>query len=227
MSIPALDSLSSLRDQFDSLLEDYLTCLCDYQTARASLNTALKDGYFHLAKAKLALGPSRLSQNSYNLAGKPADTIVSICPVSTPSKPSPEDSATSPLIPPTNLSYSILKRDPPTPPSPNSTAEPTPSQLRHRPAPTSPPASSTSTRSLPEPASPARRHAAPSPLHQFSAFPPPSLRSSASSFGRALGAAALVVEAEGKVREAARQVKRKRREVERAEKTEGKGGEQG
>lgn len=57
----------------------------------------------------------------------------------------------------------------------------------------------------------------PSPLAQFSALPPPALRASATSFGRAAGVAVGIVDAAARVRDCARQVKRARRELERRE----------
>ncbi|BGP39756.1 hypothetical protein JCM10449v2_003707 [Rhodotorula kratochvilovae] len=72
----AAPSLSSLRDSLDRLLEDYLAHLAQYESARARLHSHLKDGYFDLAKAKLAIGPARVSPQSYDLAEKDARLVV-------------------------------------------------------------------------------------------------------------------------------------------------------
>lgn len=60
----------------------------------------------------------------------------------------------------------------------------------------------------------------PSPLAQFSALPPPSLRAAATGFTRATDAAVRVVDAEARVRDCARRVKRARRDVDRRVKEE-------
>jgi hypothetical protein len=59
-----------LREELDRLLEDYLTLLDSYQTFQASLQRDLKQGYFNIAKSKLALGPERLSQRNWDLKEK-------------------------------------------------------------------------------------------------------------------------------------------------------------
>ncbi|GAA5861016.1 hypothetical protein JCM8547_008007 [Rhodosporidiobolus lusitaniae] len=223
MSAPP--SLASLRDSLDSLLQDYLDALSDYQRAREQLNSALKDGYFHLARAKLALGPTRVGQNSYDLAEKEAQRVVSIAPA-TSARIKGDESTT------TLLSYTVDTRSPtllptagessPSPPSSSS-------QLRQRLVPSSTPFTPSAT---PPPSSPSEEppstpkpsHPPPSPLHQFSAFAPPALRQSASAFEKVTEAAAKVVQAEGRVRDKARGVKKARREVASREVVEGERG---
>ena len=69
---------TKLLDQLDRLLEDYLTLLDSYQTVQASLQSNLKQGYFNLAKSKLALGPDRLSQKNWDLKQKESLVEVSV-----------------------------------------------------------------------------------------------------------------------------------------------------
>ena len=95
-------SLSTLRDAVDSLLEEYLAALDAYQSARATLHGHLKhvrrplplslslsllaldlsdprphtQGYLDLARAKLALGPGRVSPRCYDLSDSAAQLGV-------------------------------------------------------------------------------------------------------------------------------------------------------
>ncbi|GAA5943613.1 hypothetical protein JCM3775_005827 [Rhodotorula graminis] len=69
-------SLSSLRDAVDALLESYLAALDAYQSARAQLEAHLKRAHLDLARAKLALGPSRVSPRSYDLSDHAAQLGV-------------------------------------------------------------------------------------------------------------------------------------------------------
>ncbi|GJN89096.1 hypothetical protein Rhopal_002070-T1 [Rhodotorula paludigena] len=73
---PRRRPLAALRDDLDSLLEDYLSALDDYQHARTTLQQHLKDGYFDLARAKVALGPTRVGPASYDLAERASERIV-------------------------------------------------------------------------------------------------------------------------------------------------------
>ncbi|GAA5825781.1 hypothetical protein JCM11251_000366 [Rhodosporidiobolus azoricus] len=215
-------SLTTLRDSLDTLLEDYLSALSAYQAAQATLHAALKDGYFHLARAKLALGPGRVSERSYDLGANEAQTIVTVSPIASFNTLSEgtqsekedgekevegeEEPSSSAL-----LGFSVGPRPTPAPPLETNVGKPPSSLSRRRPAtPSSPPEPSTA---LDPPSPPAPK----SPLHQFSPLPPPSLRQSASCFSAVVRASAAVVEAERRVRDRAREVKRKRREVERGE----------
>lgn len=60
-SLPALDEL-------DDLLVEYLEAVELYQLAQERLAAELKGGFFELSRAKLALGPLRLSQRGYDLS---------------------------------------------------------------------------------------------------------------------------------------------------------------
>ena len=55
----------------------------------------------------------------------------------------------------------------------------------------------------------------PSPLTQFAALPPPALRVSATAFTQAVQVAVGIVDAEARVRECARRIKRARKEIDR------------
>ncbi|GAA5906428.1 hypothetical protein JCM5296_000454 [Sporobolomyces johnsonii] len=181
-------SLESLHLELDTLLEDYLALVDSYQLHRQSLHDALKQGYFHLAQSKLALSPTRVGQASYHLGQRDASVGISITAAE------PDDSA---------LSWSLERRAPPTPPEESSSSHAS-SRLRHRAA-------------VPSSSSPPPSKPAPvpvSPLLQFAALPPPSLRAAAASFERVVEATAGVVEAEQRLRAAARRVKRCRRRVE-------------
>ncbi|GAA5941552.1 hypothetical protein JCM1841_000533 [Sporobolomyces salmonicolor] len=179
-------SLRPLRLELDTLLEDYLALLDSYQLRRQALSDALKQGYFHLAQSKLALGPARVGQASYHGGQRDACVGVSLAAA--------EHAEGA-------LSWALERRTRPTPPEQPSAQ--VSSQLRHR----APPASSS-----PAPPEPARAPA--SPLLQFAALPPPSLRAAAASFERVVEATAGVVEAEQRLRDAARRVKNGRRRVE-------------
>ncbi|GAA6027406.1 hypothetical protein JCM8097_007837 [Rhodosporidiobolus ruineniae] len=228
----ASPSLTALQDALDLLLEDYLDTLTQYQAAREQLNTALKQGHFHLAKAKLALGPARVGERSYDLTEHPAQLVAVVSPASSAATAASEGEEKEGA--PALLSYTVEKRLPrPAPPAGeeekqnalSSLAPSSSSGLRQRlpPSSLSPPSSSPDSDdgSPPKPRPPP-----PSPLHQFSPLPPPSLRSSASAFEDAVRAASRVVELEGQVRERARGVKRARRAVEVARKAEGATGEE-
>ncbi|GAA5859898.1 hypothetical protein JCM1840_001787 [Sporobolomyces johnsonii] len=179
-------SLQSLHLELDTLLEDYLALVDSYQLHRQSLHDALKQGYFHLAQSKLALGPTRVGQASYHLGQRDASVAVSLTAAE------PDESA---------MSWSIERRAPPTPPEESSSSHAS-SRLRHRasvPSSSSPPPPKPAPTPAPVPVS---------PLLQFAALPPPSLRAAAASFERVVEATAGVVEAEQRLREAARRVKR-------------------
>jgi len=105
-------SLSTLRDAVDSLLQEYLAALDAYQSARATLHDHLKhvrrpppllplslpallaldlsnprphtQGYLDLARAKLALGPGRVSPRSYDLSDSAAQLGVCALSLSLP-----------------------------------------------------------------------------------------------------------------------------------------------
>lgn len=57
----------SALDHLDQLVEDYLALLDEYRSLHARLELDLKRGHLNLAKAKLALGPTRVSSNSWDL----------------------------------------------------------------------------------------------------------------------------------------------------------------
>ncbi|BGP47861.1 hypothetical protein JCM10450v2_003726 [Rhodotorula kratochvilovae] len=176
----AAPSLSSLRDSLDRLLEDYLAHLAQYESARARLHSHLKDGYFDLAKAKLAIGPARVSPQSYDLAEKDARLVVSVALASSLA-PADGDEASDPAFVASredaaapSLSWAVLPRPAAATPAPSAPL-PSASGLRQR-----LPSSSSSAVPQAEDAPPALR-SPPSPLTQFSPLPPPSLRASAAA----------------------------------------------
>ncbi|GAA5967654.1 hypothetical protein JCM3765_005841 [Sporobolomyces pararoseus] len=211
-----------LLDQLDQLLEDYLTLLDSYQTLQASLQSNLKQGYFNLAKSKLALGPHRLSQKNWDL--KQNDSLVEILIESenvedgtTTTEDKDQEQQTSSTKLPSKLSWSLQPRASPLPLSiPSSDTSP-PSTLRQRntttesiePTKAEPP---TPTRTLESKSinstdsSPAASPI-PSPLSQFSAFPPPPLRSAAKDFDRVVSDVVKVVEMERKLRGLGKEIK--------------------
>ncbi|GAA6012972.1 hypothetical protein JCM10207_008399 [Rhodosporidiobolus poonsookiae] len=218
--------LSVLEDRLDALLQHYLDTLDQYQSTQAALHSHLKQGYLHLAKSKIALGPLRVSQDSYDLSEKAAQRVVSIAPSSSSLSLA---TAGGDDAPPSLLSYAVVER-PPAPAASSSSSDgegdsaPASSTLRQRPSATR--ASSLPSDPAPSPSPKPKPPPTPSPLAQFSPLPPLPLRLAASSFARVAEAAARVVESEGRVREAARGVKRARREVERRRREE-EGGEGG
>ncbi|KAG0146396.1 hypothetical protein CROQUDRAFT_722871 [Cronartium quercuum f. sp. fusiforme G11] len=82
-------------DTLDDLLESHLNTLDLYMNDYQILETQLKKAFFDLAKAKLALGPNRVGQNSYDLTPKAAIKRVCISTVgaSNSQAASTEDSA--------------------------------------------------------------------------------------------------------------------------------------
>ncbi|GAA5997813.1 uncharacterized protein JCM10292_006832 [Rhodotorula paludigena] len=258
---PLRRPLAALRDDLDSLLEDYLSALDDYQRARTTLQQHLKDGYFDLARAKVALGPTRVGPASYDLAERASQRIVSIAPVaangvasavfvsvdaegtSAEGKSALHDSAEGddPSASTSTLRFALeLRPAPPPPPVAGDTeavganaehgVDGRGSSLRQRRPPSrssSPsradqaPSASSPQRAPSPPAAATASPAVPSPLAQFSPFPPAPLRSSAASFVRAAEACVALVGLERRVRECARRVKRGRREVALAERERG------
>jgi len=67
---------STTLDELDSLLEEYLSLVDNYQSLQLSLESCLKSAYFNLAKSKIALGPHRLSQKGWDLKQK--DSFVQV-----------------------------------------------------------------------------------------------------------------------------------------------------
>ncbi|GAA5991470.1 hypothetical protein JCM5350_001623 [Sporobolomyces pararoseus] len=220
---------TEILDQLDQLLEDYLTLLDSYQTVQASLQSNLKQGYFNLAKSKLALGPDRLSQKNWDLKQK--ESLVEVLidsqqvedDTTTIREKDQEQQSSS------NLNWSLQPRASPLTPSVPSLVESTPSTLRQRNTTTTatitkstgmtkaetplppPPTSlsepkSKSIDSLPD-SSPTASHRIPSPLSQFSAFPPPPLRSAAKDFETVLSEVVKVVEIERKLRILGKEIK--------------------
>ncbi|GAA6012332.1 hypothetical protein JCM11491_007096 [Sporobolomyces phaffii] len=59
---------TELLDALDSLVEEYLAVLDSYQALQSQLQRDLQAGHLDLARAKLALGPDRLSQRNYDLS---------------------------------------------------------------------------------------------------------------------------------------------------------------
>ncbi|BGO93867.1 hypothetical protein NBRC10512_006123 [Rhodotorula toruloides] len=213
-------TLAELKDALDDLLEDYLDTLSAYQQARDLLSSHLKTGYFDLARAKVALGPGRVGQSSYDLGENESLRVVTIEGEEEVS----QDKGVKENGRISCLRYLLDLR----PASPESardvdSSSNSPATLRRRttaadgrPDPSTPDTTSSS--------APTRTRPHVSPLAQFSAFPPPALRSSADAFGNAVEAAVRCVECEARVRDRAREVKRMRKRVERAEK-EAMGGE--
>ncbi|GAA6048889.1 hypothetical protein NBRC10513_003130 [Rhodotorula toruloides] len=207
-------TLAELKDALDDLLEDYLDTLSAYQQARDLLAGHLKSGYFDLARAKVALGPGRVGQSSYDLGEKESLRVVTI----DGEEDVRQDEEVKENGRISGLRYSLDLRPassdlagvPDTSSTPSSTVRRRGNATDNQ-TPSSAP--DTTSSSAPTPSRPLA-----SPLTQFSAFPPPALRSSADAFSKAVEAAVRCVECEARVRDRAREVKRLRKRIERAEK---------
>ncbi|ORY92712.1 hypothetical protein BCR35DRAFT_298216 [Leucosporidium creatinivorum] len=172
------------QDLVDDLLVDYLAALDQYQAAQARVAESLKRGYLDLARSKQALGPLRMSQNSYDLGETLSRVQVTIARSSSSTENSGDDDVEEELDWSLGASPSSLA-----PPPTSSSAEPSSSStLRQRTTvatslstpsdtPPTPPLTGDSLSSERTP-----RPLSRSQLLQFSAFPPPALRSAEAEF---------------------------------------------
>ncbi|GAA5981946.1 hypothetical protein JCM10908_004680 [Rhodotorula pacifica] len=215
----ALTPLHQLKDELDQLLEDYLEALDHYQQARERLSSLLKSAHFDLARAKLALGPGRVGPAKYDLTERASNKVVRIAPWTAEEVPAAANGFTNPT-----WTYALTDRPAGDEDELPALAEDGQGTLRRRvhatdaaakedsqeaPALSSPPTTATTTLLRP------------SPLAQFSALPPPVLRASATSFTKAAEVAVELVDAEARVRDCARRIKRARKEVDRRAKDDG------
>ncbi|BGP55239.1 hypothetical protein JCM8202v2_002837 [Rhodotorula sphaerocarpa] len=74
----ALTPVQQLQAELDSLLEDYLEALDQYQQGVARLSEHLKAGHMNLARAKVALGPGRVGPAKYDLTERASNKIVCV-----------------------------------------------------------------------------------------------------------------------------------------------------
>ncbi|GAA5928522.1 uncharacterized protein JCM15063_003901 [Sporobolomyces koalae] len=202
---------TELLDHLDRLLGEYLSLLDQYQAYHASLERDLKQGYFHLAKSKLALGPTRVSQPSWDLSAKDSQVQVVIRSSSQSQRTGEEETSTTTTtgkhdrdlnLNETPLLWSLERRVP----NPTNLDDSSHSTLRHR---------ARGHRSGSKSAGSSARPAAASPLNQFSAFPPPALRAAASSFESTIGQVVRVVELERQLHAKGHEIERIKDRIER------------
>ncbi|GAA5909831.1 uncharacterized protein JCM6883_003108 [Sporobolomyces salmoneus] len=229
-----------LLDELDQLLEEYLTLLDSYQTLHNSLESSLKQGHFNLAKSKLALGPQRLSKDSWDLKEKQSSVEILIQldegdddTRTTTTRETKQQSKS-------DLTFSLQPRSLPSPPpassDPDSSASA--SGLRRRTTTTTPsqPAPTTTTSSSPssDQSSSAKPQSSPSdastppalqsPLSQFSAFPPPPLRAASKDFDRVLEETVKIVGIERRLRGLGREIKGVKKRIRQSEIKDREGG---
>ncbi|GAA5965106.1 hypothetical protein JCM8115_006663 [Rhodotorula mucilaginosa] len=218
-------SADQLRDELDRLLVDYLEAIELYQQARHRLESHLKSGFFDLARAKLALGPANVGPARYDLTEHASHKVVRI----TPNEAAKEQEDTTANAP--SWRFALADR----PDDEDAQEEATPvaaaaaadsdqlhPTLRHRARTTTsrsdtPPQQDTAVTNPAVASSPTEKQPPPrpSPLSQFAALPPPALRASATAFTQAVQIAVGIVDAEARVRECARRIKRVRKGIDR------------
>ncbi|KAM0746689.1 hypothetical protein T439DRAFT_329393 [Meredithblackwellia eburnea MCA 4105] len=160
-------------EELDDLLISYFELLDRYSTLQSILHDTLKQAHFQLAKAKLALGPTRLGENGWDLRHLKAGWLVDL-------KDSEAEQVTA-------ISLTPAPPEPEEEKCPSQPSQST-STLRNRSSTktaTSPSISSTEKASDDKELIHQKPKGPKDPLHQFSAFPPPSLRASQAEFKKA------------------------------------------
>ncbi|GAA5848160.1 hypothetical protein JCM3766R1_000469 [Sporobolomyces carnicolor] len=236
----------SALDHLDQLVEDYLALLDEYRSLHARLELDLKRGHLNLAKAKLALGPTRVSSNSWDLQEQQSVVEISIENRLDRKQPLALDAGDNPRAAASHLQWSVRPRVAQTVAQapPNTTAASSLRQrnntklttsregettLEARGTVTGSAASGekapTTTRSARKDDDDDGENAAVrppprSPLAQFSALPPPALRDASSHFERGLVDMVHIVEVERQLRDLAREIKAVKKKIRRGEQGE-------
>lgn len=68
-------------NELDERMIEYLSLLDSYQSSVESLSKCIKRSHFQLSQAKLALGPIRLSEHSYDLSPHSSHLLVYFTPL--------------------------------------------------------------------------------------------------------------------------------------------------